>query len=553
MIALRLNGGDERPRAARRRRRSPAARDELVELAAALIALRHHRPRARAIPPRDGGRSAGATSASGCGAAARAVDIWEPAPGGRRRHAADPGRARLRRPAAAGRALRRRRRRPQPAPQRPHRRRLGRADASAGRATRTRAEVRDGKLYGRGACDMKGGVAAMVFAAEVLARLGVRLAGDLIVSTVTDEESSGAGGIAAVRHGVRADAGIVTEPTGFDVWVALPRLALPDDHASRAGPGHAEMRQPHWRDGGAVNAIEKARRRARRRRPAARGVARPRRQAAPVPLAAGDIVPDGDARGGEWSVTYPASCTVTCELMYLPGATPTPTAGARWSRRSVEEWIAPPRAGRPVAGRAPADRRVGIDIPPMRDRPGRPDRGRRCWTPSADGRRAVAPGRPRLLVRRRHVHALRRHAVDRASARATSRGPHDRRVRAGRRPRALRAGAGRRGDALLRDGMSTRILLVARHGQATQGPDHVWTPDDPLTELGHRQAADLAEHVKRAAPAPDAHRREPVPARPADGRAVGRGARARDRDRSLAWPSSPRRCPRRGRSRRPTS
>jgi broad specificity phosphatase PhoE len=44
--------------------------------------------------------------------------------------------------------------------------------------------------------------------------------------------------------------------------------------------------------------------------------------------------------------------------------------------------------------------------------------------------------------------------------------------------------------------MSTRILLVARHGQATQGPDHVWTPEDPLTELGHRQAADLAEHVK---------------------------------------------------------
>ena len=43
--------------------------------------------------------------------------------------------------------------------------------------------------------------------------------------------------------------------------------------------------------------------------------------------------------------------------------------------------------------------------------------------------------------------------------------------------------------------MSTRILLVARHGQATQGPDHVWTPDDPLTELGHRQAADLAAHV----------------------------------------------------------
>ena len=40
--------------------------------------------------------------------------------------------------------------------------------------------------------------------------------------------------------------------------------------------------------------------------------------------------------------------------------------------------------------------------------------------------------------------------------------------------------------------MSTRILLVARHGQATQGPDHVWTPDDPLTELGHRLMGGIA-------------------------------------------------------------
>src|SRR5450432_622795 len=37
--------------------------------------------------------------------------------------------------------------------------------------------VRDGKLYGRGSCDMKGGVASMVLAAETLARLGIRLAG----------------------------------------------------------------------------------------------------------------------------------------------------------------------------------------------------------------------------------------------------------------------------------------------------------------------------------------------------------------------------------------
>ena len=56
------------------------------------------------------------------------------------------------------------------------------------------AEVRDGLLYGRGACDMKGGIAAMTLAAETLADLGVSLAGDLVVATNTDEESSGAGG-----------------------------------------------------------------------------------------------------------------------------------------------------------------------------------------------------------------------------------------------------------------------------------------------------------------------------------------------------------------------
>ena len=59
------------------------------------------------------------------------------------------------------------------------------------------AEVRDGNLYGRGSCDMKGGIACMVFAAEVLAGLGIRLAGDLLVATNTDEESSGAGGLGA--------------------------------------------------------------------------------------------------------------------------------------------------------------------------------------------------------------------------------------------------------------------------------------------------------------------------------------------------------------------
>ena len=142
-----------------------------------------------------------------------------------------------------------------------------------------RADVRDGNLYGRGACDMKGGVGCMVFAAEVLAELGVRLAGDVVVCTVTDEESSGAGGIAAVRHGVRADAGIVTEPTAFDVWVAC--RGSPDARHHGRGPPGAR------RDAPAALAGRRRRqrdredgRRARRGRPPARRLARPSGQAA---------------------------------------------------------------------------------------------------------------------------------------------------------------------------------------------------------------------------------------------------------------------------------
>jgi acetylornithine deacetylase len=195
-----------------------------------------------------------------------------------------------------------------------------------------RAEVRDGRLYGRGSCDMKGGVAAMTLAAEALARSSTPLAGDLLVATNTDEESSGAGGMALVKRGVHADAGIVPEPTGFDVWIACRGSAFATiDVPGR--PGHAEMPQPHWRDGGAVNAIEKASLildEIRRLREEWRS-----RDALLHPLLAPtDIVPTV-AAAGEWGVTYPASCRLTCIVPYVPAH-----AGADGSTRELEEEVA---------------------------------------------------------------------------------------------------------------------------------------------------------------------------------------------------------------------
>jgi acetylornithine deacetylase len=76
----------------------------------------------------------------------------------------------------------------------------------------------DGRLYGRGSQDMKGGVAAMIDAARVAARRGFR-AGRLIVAAVVDEEYESIGADALVREW-SADAAVVTEPTDLRIGVA---------------------------------------------------------------------------------------------------------------------------------------------------------------------------------------------------------------------------------------------------------------------------------------------------------------------------------------------
>lgn len=60
---------------------------------------------------------------------------------------------------------------------------------------------------------MKGGVACMLLAIEILRELDVPLAGDMVFTTVVDEEIGGMGSLAMVDCGFRADAGIMTEPT----------------------------------------------------------------------------------------------------------------------------------------------------------------------------------------------------------------------------------------------------------------------------------------------------------------------------------------------------
>lgn len=82
-------------------------------------------------------------------------------------------------------------------------------------------EILNGRLYGRGSCDMKAGLAAAVFAAEAIRRAGVTHAAPIEISGTVDEESGGFAGVAwlAEHHWIsreRTKAVIIPEPFGVD-------------------------------------------------------------------------------------------------------------------------------------------------------------------------------------------------------------------------------------------------------------------------------------------------------------------------------------------------
>ncbi|MGD2129574.1 MAG: ArgE/DapE family deacylase [Lysobacterales bacterium] len=73
--------------------------------------------------------------------------------------------------------------------------------------------VRDGRVYGRGAADMKGGLCCALFAVRALRKAGVSLGGSVMIQSVAGEEDGGLGTLAAIERGHTADAAIILEPT----------------------------------------------------------------------------------------------------------------------------------------------------------------------------------------------------------------------------------------------------------------------------------------------------------------------------------------------------
>ena len=80
-------------------------------------------------------------------------------------------------------------------------------------------QIMNGKMYGRGTTDMKGGNVSLLFALEAIIKSGINLKGDVIFESVIEEETGGVGTLATVVRGYKADAAIIPEPTNMKLFI----------------------------------------------------------------------------------------------------------------------------------------------------------------------------------------------------------------------------------------------------------------------------------------------------------------------------------------------
>jgi len=172
-----------------------------------------------------------------------------------------------------------------------------------------RPEVRDGRLYGRGSTDMKGGIAAMMVAASRLIQVPASQRATVEIHIVPDEEDKGLGTRYLVNRGlVAADAAIVGEPTGLQVQVAHKGI-LWVKATFQGKSAHASMPER------GVNAIYKASSAIERlKSEMASRLARTSH-----PLLGSPSVSVGVITGGTRVNTVPDSCEVWIDRRLVPG------------------------------------------------------------------------------------------------------------------------------------------------------------------------------------------------------------------------------------------
>jgi acetylornithine deacetylase len=175
------------------------------------------------------------------------------------------------------------------------------------------AVVENGRLYGRGAYDMKGGLAAALLAASAVA--ADRLRGDVIVAAVCDEEYESLG-VQALVDVYTADAAVVTEPTEMKIAIAHKGF---DWFTVEVTGKAAHGSLPHLgvdaivKTGGVLLELEALERRLR--------------SGPGHPLLGTGTIHASLIRGGQELSSIPASCTLEIERRSIPGEGPERTSG----------------------------------------------------------------------------------------------------------------------------------------------------------------------------------------------------------------------------------
>ena len=213
--------------------------------------------------------------------------------------------------------------------------------------------VRDGRLHGRGAADMKSGVACALAVGAALA--DAEIPGELIIALTADEEHASIGMEALVRGGVRADAAVVCEPTSLAIMPAHKGFMWMDVHtvgraAHGSRPALGVDAIAHM--GRVIVAFDEESGRLSRR--------------AGHPLLGPASLHAGTVRGGSAPSVYPDRCHLVVERRTLPGET------AEQVMREAEQVLARARREHPgieariEPGLFRAGTEVAVDSPLVR-------------------------------------------------------------------------------------------------------------------------------------------------------------------------------------------